>query len=333
MELYLMNYGAYLHKKGKLFEVEIEGKKKQFSPEKISSVILTNAATITTDAIQMAMEYNIDIVFLDEFGDPYGRVWYPKLGSTTYIRRKQLEVYTQDEGLEFVKTWVLRKCDNQQKFIKLLLSKRPDADDTFYDHVEKMKTHYKSLESISEPLSVSSNSIMGYEGIHSRFYFQSLSKLIPRQYQFEGRSARPAKDAFNAFLNYGYGILYTKVEKALIIAGLDPFVGLLHTDNYNKKSLVFDFIEPYRYLIDRPVFYLFSRSKVNESHYEPLKNGIKISSDGKKLLASAIMEHFDTKIRYGKRNIKNIDQIQSDAHSFGNYLIGKKDIFIEEEVQ
>ena len=33
------------------------------------------------------------------------------------------------------------------------------------------------------------------------------------------------------------------VEKAYIIAGLDQYIGFLHTDNYNKKSLVFDVIE------------------------------------------------------------------------------------------
>jgi hypothetical protein len=47
-------------------------------------------------------------------------------------------------------------------------------------------------------------------------------------------------------LNYGYGVLYSLVEKACIYAGLDPFVGFLHTDNYVKKSLVFDLLEPYR---------------------------------------------------------------------------------------
>ncbi len=72
-------------------------------PKRISSIIVANAAQITTDAIQLAMEYNIDIVFVDKYGDPYGRIWYPKLGSTTYIRRKLLEIYDRDEGLEAVK--------------------------------------------------------------------------------------------------------------------------------------------------------------------------------------------------------------------------------------
>ena len=77
-------------------------------------------------------------------------------------------------------------------------------------------------------------------------YFGAISSIVPEKYKFEGRSRNPAKDEFNAMLNYGYGVLYSMVEKACIIAGLDPYIGFLHTDNYNKKSLVFDVIELFR---------------------------------------------------------------------------------------
>ena len=46
-----------------------------------------------------AMDHNIDIIFLDEFGDPFGRVWHSKLGSTTLIRRRQLEIADTIEGV------------------------------------------------------------------------------------------------------------------------------------------------------------------------------------------------------------------------------------------
>ncbi len=68
-----------------MFELSIEDKKTKLSPEKISSIVISNAATITTDAIQLAMDYNIDIVFLDKYGNPYGRIWFPKIGSTVLL--------------------------------------------------------------------------------------------------------------------------------------------------------------------------------------------------------------------------------------------------------
>ncbi|NQT64655.1 MAG: CRISPR-associated endonuclease Cas1 [FCB group bacterium] len=327
MELYLNTYGTYLHKKNDMFEIRIEDEKKRISPKRISSIIISNAAQITTDAIQLALEYNIDILFLDKFGDPYGRIWFPKLGSTTFIRRKLLEIHEHDEGLIYVKHWVNRKISAQLDFLKLLLSKRPEVESEYSTTLQKIEEINSRLIAVSGSLKENANKIMGLEGIVSKYYFGTLSQLIPDRYSFKGRSSRPAKDPFNAFLNYGYGVLYGKVERAIIIAGLDPYIGLLHSDNYNKKSLVFDFIEPYRILVDKTVFYLFSRRKVKEGYYDEIKNGITLNETGKKFFIPELMEHFDTIIRYGNRNMKLIDQIQADAHAFANYLIGKRKEF------
>ena len=81
---------------------------------------------------------------------------------------------------------------------------------------------------------------------------------MPEAYRFDGRSRQPALDAVNAMLNYSYGVLYSLVERACICAGLDPFLGFLHTDNYNKKSLVFDLIEPFRIVGERTTLLLFT---------------------------------------------------------------------------
>jgi CRISPR-associated protein Cas1 len=133
-------------------------------------------------------------------------------------------------------------------------------------------------------------------------------------------------------LNYGYGILYSKVERALVIAGLDPYIGLLHCDNYNKKSFVFDFIEPYRILIDEPVFYIFSRHKFEPGFIEPIHKGVVLTTEGKKFLAPLILEHFDTKIRYHNKNRKRIDMIRSDAHAFANFIINRRKSYLDSGV-
>ncbi len=92
MELVINTYGSYLQKNGDLFRIKTDDKVVEVSYKKISSILISTGAYITTDAIKMAMDNNIDIVFLDEFGTPFGRVWHSKLGSTTLIRRKQLEI-------------------------------------------------------------------------------------------------------------------------------------------------------------------------------------------------------------------------------------------------
>jgi CRISPR-associated protein Cas1 len=329
MELYLNTFGSALRKKDDMFEVFVEGNKTRLSPQKISSIVITNAVQISSDAIQMAMEYNIDVVFLDKYGSPYARVWFPKIGSTVLIRRRQLEMLNDACGLDFIRNWICVKIMNQFRFLKLLISKRDRARDEFDECLANMRSYALSIGTAEGDLVELGPSFMGWEGSASRCYFQALAALIPQEHSFRGRSSHPAKDAFNAFLNYGYGILYSKVERALIIAGLDPYIGLLHTDNYNKKSFVFDFIEPYRHFVDEPVFYIFSRRKFSTDYIEAVHEGVMLSTAGKKFFAPLLLEHFDTKMRYHNKNRRLIECIQSDAHAFANCAIGKRDSYLD----
>ena len=111
------------------------------------------------------------------------------------------------------------------------------------------------------------------------------------------------------------------VEKACIIAGLDPYIGFLHTDNYNKKSLVFDLIEMFRILVDSTVVYLFSQRKVKKEYFDEIKNGLSLNKEGKALLIEAINNTFEKSIRYKARNIKNRNIIQYECHAIANSLI------------
>jgi len=134
---------------------------------------------------------------------------------------------------------------------------------------------------------------------------------------------RPAKDAFNVFLNYGFGVLYSRVEKCLIIAGLDPYVGFLHRDDYNQKSMVFDFIEPYRIFVETTVFRLFSAKKINKAHIDEITNGVTLNKEGKELLITALNDYMESEtIRYKGRNQTRANAMQQDAHVFANALIG-----------
>src|SRR5947207_245487 len=72
-------------------------------------------------------------------------------------------------------------------------------------------------------------------------------------------------------LDYAYGVLYALVEKACSCARLEAFVRFLHPDNYNKKSLVDDLIEPFRILGDRATVLLFTGRRVLKDHFEKRK--------------------------------------------------------------
>ena len=75
-------------------------------------------------------------------------------------------------------------------------------------------------------------------------------------YLFESdfsREKQGADDAINARLNFGYAVLRSMVARSLVLAGLTPALGLGHCNMENPFNLADDFIEPYRFVVERYV--------------------------------------------------------------------------------
>jgi len=321
MQLVINTRGAFLKKEKNCFLVRNEEKTFEVSADKVDSILITTSATITTDAIEFAVEHNIDIIFLNHFGDPFGRVWHSKLGSTTLIRRRQLEAASEDTGFYLARGWIAQKIENQTDLLKDLKKNRPEQKDTLERFIERLHVLFKSLKAMKGTLDFRRGSIMGIEGMASQAYFDALSSIMPEAWKFRGRSRDPARDGFNCLLNYGYGVLYSQVERSCIIAGLDPYVGFLHTDNYNKLSFVFDLIEIFRTHVDKTVINLFMKKQVSMKYFDPVPGGFYLNKEGKAFLITALNEMFDQKIEYRGRNVKIRNTIQIECHTIANNLI------------
>lgn len=328
MQININTKGTYIHVKDDMFEVKVpsengENQKFHYSAKKVTCIVLTQGIALSTDAIKLAITNNIDIIFIEDDGFPLGRVWHSKLGSTTKIRKKQLEASMNNIGVKWIKEWIGAKLKNQIDFLNDLKKHRKEKS----EYIEEKGKNILNLKNSLDLLKAGSvneiaDTVRGLEGTSGRVYFETLSNLVSDEYKFNGRSSRPAKDPFNAFLNYSYGVLYSKIEKALIIAGIDPYVGFLHRDDYNQLSMVYDFIEPYRIYPERVVLKLFSAKRVNNSHTALITNGYSLNKEGKVLLMENFTKYMDEEtIRYKGRNQTRSNSIQFDAHNFANSLI------------
>ncbi len=325
MQLVINTPGTLITQKDGIFRLKHEEKRFDISPLKVESIILTNKAMLSTQAVVLALEHNIDIVFLDGYGDPVGRVWFSKTGSTALIRRRQLDAAVHGEtGLKLVTDMIRQKFDNQGQYLKKLMYARPGKEPQFEKPLAAIA---KALENLAELTADTEenirNRLMGIEGAAGRAYFQCISQLLPEKYRFSGRSRQPAKDPFNAVLNYCYGILYSLVEKACILSGLDPYVGFLHTDNYNKKSLVFDLIEPFRIFAEQTGVYLFTGRRMKDDYFEAGEQAVSLNQNGKPVVVEAMNTHLDESVRYRKKNIKRRHIIQHEAHRLANILLAE----------
>lgn len=325
MQLILNTFGMSLRVKDGCFQVQKESRKETVAPRKISSILVTTGVLLSSDVLKLAIENNIDVVFLNEYGNPFGRVWHDRPGSITTIRRRQLSLVETENGLNFVKEWIDQKIVNQITFLEHLRKTRSRHSAEITDTIAHINGIVSELSEVSGVPESTRETIMNIEARAAKLYFQLISNLMPESFRFEGRSRNPARDKFNCLLNYAYGVLYGKVERACVLAGLDPYIGILHTDNYGKKSLVFDLIENFRIWADETTIALISARNMKETHFDRLKNGFTLNKDGKATLLSRYMAFLEESIRFRNRNIKRIDTIQLVCHRFANRLLGKDD--------
>ena len=158
-----------------------EDKSFEVAVNKVNSILITTAAYITTDAIKLAVDNNIDIVFLDAHGDPYGRVWHPKLGSTTLIRRRQLEIYESLDGLNLAKEWGLKKLDNQIELLVRLKKTREEKRDELDRYIEDIERSRERMKRLRGTIEARRQDMLGLEGMAARTYFEALSAIMPEK--------------------------------------------------------------------------------------------------------------------------------------------------------
>ena len=129
MQVHLHRYGLYLHVKDQMFEIrwreEQQVKKEPLAAHKVKSIWIGEGVALSFEAVRLSMKHNVDLIFLENNGNPVGRVWHSKLGSTTLIRKRQLEASLDERALHYTKNWLGRKLQNHLVFIQDLRKHRP----------------------------------------------------------------------------------------------------------------------------------------------------------------------------------------------------------------
>lgn len=305
MDLSLNTFGTVLAKENGQFLVIHTDGKQTISPSDIRSISISRGAQITSDAALLAIENQIDVMFVDGKGTPLGRIWSVKYGSISTIRRKQLDFTFSKQAVPWINGIIAQKIENQ---IALIFSICPDdwTNSAKINVVMGKLNDYKNkvLKLQGEIVNDIAPTLRGWEGAASKVYFETLGLWVPDYYSFKQRSQHPATDVFNAMLNYGYGILYGKVEGALIKAGIDPYVGVLHRDDYNRPVLAFDIIELFRVWIDYVVMNLSQQNAINEDCISRKPDGsVWLETLGRRILIQSVSDYLNEII-----NMKGLDR-------------------------
>jgi len=255
-------------------------------------ILLNRHATLSVYLIRECARRKIDIDFIDQ-GDPYAMItYYQHIMPSVHL--EQLKCYFSPRGLVYAREIVHTKSRNQINLIKYLNRHRKLP--RLQEEIDAMLQLHRRITRARDK-----KILMGLEGNISTHYWKAFGILLGDE-QFK-REHQHAGDVINQALNYGYAILYSRVQSALLHEGLNLHYPFLHSIQPNKPTLVFDMVEAFRQpVVDREIL-----SIVNRNQRLTQTNG-RLSKQTIKLIVQNIQERLatPTSSRYGKSTLQNI---------------------------
>jgi len=299
MQLVLDTKGLEITKKGEAFHVKGEKGSRTVAPAKLSSIAVTASVMISSEAIMLAVKHKVPILFFNRSGKAQARLWSPYFESIATLRRQQVRFADSPEATAWMADLFSLKMENQIDNLRYLRNLSGAFSYSPDQAIGAIRKQHAAMDAFRDKLlDECRQQMMGVEGAMARAYWQAFGSALPGPWTFQTRSKRPAKDLFNAGLNYLYGMLYSVVESALFSAGLDPHLGFLHADEYDKPTLTFDLIEPFRPWIDRLLVQLCFEGKMKEAFFARNQYGIFFNKEGKGMIIPAFNDFLRSKRSY-----------------------------------
>ena len=299
--LYVTKSDVYLSLDGENVVVLDEGEQLLRVPLHNLEGIVAFGYTGASPALMGACcERQISLSFMSKSGRFLASVVGAEQGNVL-LRRTQYRVADDDiASIDIARNMLVGKLFNSRWMLE-----RAARDHAMRVDVAGLKDISASIAKSIQQLhkSASKDSLRGIEGEAATRYFAVFDELIlqnKEDFYFRGRSRRPPLDKVNAMLSLAYVLLASEAASALSAVGLDPFVGVFHTDKPGRRSLALDLMEELRpVMADRFVISLVNTRQVAASDFVQKESGaVLMKDDARKTLLTAWQNKKQEKIEH-----------------------------------
>jgi len=311
-------HGCSLRREGDMLRVVwVDGDEERVvrvSPHEVEQVIVAGEASVSTGAIRLLVENSTDLVFVSHRPSFFARVVRSDSNMITELWRRQIAMGLE-ERMAIAREILL--CATYNK-LRMLQSIAKNRDVDFHDEIEHITSRKEQL-AVAE----STEELMGAEGEVARVYFGALRRVIPSEMGFERREKHPPHDPVNSLLSYGYTVLHSRVEWALMLAGLNPYEGVLHVAYRNRPALSFDLMEEFRQpIVDRVVLTLIARGSVRVEDFDRGPEMCYMSENVKRMYLDALYTRMEQRYMYGGKRVELLDVIHGQARKLASAIRG-----------
>lgn len=297
--LYITKQNSFLGSSGENIDVKTDGKSIAKIPlQNLESIVSIGWQGVSPALLRKCEDHNVSISFVSKSGYLQGRI-IGELNGNVILRRQQYR-YADDQNfaLNISKNMIAAKIYNHKYLYQRYLHDHALLVniDEFSNAIQKINTAIKNIQNAN-----SDNELRGIEGDEARSYFKMFNHMILKnktEFNFTIRTKRPPLDKVNALLSFGYTLLAHECATALETAGLDSYVGFMHTDRSGRISLALDLMEEFRAVyVDRYVLNLINKQIIKPKDIVQKETGAcLLTDDARKLFIDKWQERKDESI-------------------------------------
>ncbi|MCJ2542415.1 CRISPR-associated endonuclease Cas1 [Thermostichus vulcanus] len=296
--LYLTEPGTVVQCRNQALLIRWRNQERLCRLSEIELVVILPGIQVSSGALAELLDRGIETIFLRADGSFRGRLQGP---FSTYpeLRLAQYQRIHSPWGLEWACKIVRGKIRNQRAILQLRNRATRGRIAPLQEGIDVIAAYLQQLDRSVPPLE--RETLMGLEGICARTYYQSLRHYFPPAWKFTGRNRQPPLDPINALLSWGYGVLLARVFSAVVMAGLDPYLGFFHANLPYRPNLVLDMMEEFRPLVvDWAVIQVIKAELLTPEDFEPSPDGtgIWLGSLAKKLFLGELERRFREPLFY-----------------------------------
>jgi CRISPR-associated protein Cas1 len=272
---------------------EKENESRIIHPNRVSSFLITSPSRISTPALILASEYQIPVILCNQTGRPVVRMWSSAFLNTSLLRRRQYHFCESIQSMHWASGIIHDKVKGQTENLRYLAGRKPAMARQVNEALDRIAVQDSRLDlETAANIAEAKKRLLSFEAYAAAHYWQLAGTRLPLPYLFTGRVKRNPEDAFNACINYLYGMLRNNVETAILSFGLDPALGIMHRDGYRMPSLVFDMMEPFRPVMDKLLFTAILNKTLPDEMMDRKAALPRITKEGRK----ALIQHFNNRL-------------------------------------
>lgn len=257
--LHVLQPGSFVGMDGDSIFVRRNGELSGKAPlHATSGIFLYGAGGVSTRLVERCAKEGIALAFCSPSGmpcaalPPSSREWYAGIGAHA-ARHAALAA---EERARAARTLVEAKLYGAKRWLLPRLKEKNILQNA-------LKGAFDSLQRAE-----TTREIMGVEGAFARSVFPLVNGLVLVDFfRSTRRIPREKRDPWNMLLDAAFSLLFARLHTRVLAAGLNPYLGFLHSSSDRYPSLVADLQEPFRHRVEQLALNLVNQNVIRPEHF------------------------------------------------------------------